>query len=305
MVAIQNWNSYMNAMNTALNFASSMVSLTLPGIVSDFYPNPADNVTPLEDIGNIFTTVLGIVPFTGPLETASGAIAGGLNFVIGVVKPPTLPNLFLDWSNVAASLATVLEEYQSAISSAISTTINAQVNSTTGINSLLVGGGFLGVTQNFTESDIQSALINSTNVFAIGLTLQAQKIFIYYTSFPTIPCSTSPGIGNSLLCINSGQGSIAYLLTQNDGNGNANNLDNLADLMVNKYGMTQQEFLVGPTDCFFSNSNQQLTSPFNGSIPIDSTTQCLFNVLVCNGGDGTAADEQGIIDSCKSQGLDL
>jgi hypothetical protein len=292
MVAIQNWNSYMNAMNNAVDFASSMLGFVLPGIVSDFYPNPASDVTTLDDIGKAFTTVLGIIPFTGPFKTASSAITGGLNFVMTVIKPPTLPNLFLDWSNIATSLATILEGYQDAISSAITTTLNVPVNSSTGINSLLVGGGFLGVTlQNFTESDIQSALIDyvvSTYDDSDG-------------SISCIPGQSGISSGPAYACVNITDGITEYLLTQNDG-GDANDLSDFADLLINKYGISQQEFLIGPSDCFNANGGQQLTDPFNGSIPIDPTTPCLFNILVCNAPSYQGPD---IIGQCQALGLPI
>ncbi|KIM96750.1 hypothetical protein OIDMADRAFT_32668 [Oidiodendron maius Zn] len=310
LVAIQNWNSYMNAMNTALNFASTMISLALPGIVSDFYPNPTDNITPLQEIGKVFTTALSIVPFTGALGTASSVVTKGLTFVLGIVKPPALPNLFLDWSDVSTSLGKILEGDQNALSSAITTTLNSPVNSSTGINQIVAGGDFLGVNQNFTENDIQSALINSTTVLAISLIFQAQKIFIAATFSVNGNCADSTdnrGLKLSYLCVpnSSGEGYQDYLLTKNDGSsdGEPADLDDFANLLVNKYGISQQTFLVGPRDCLTANGGKQLTDSFNGTIPLDPTTQCLFNILVCNV-DGGAADV-GIVQDCQDQGLDV
>ena len=300
----------MNAMNTALNFASTMISLTLPGIVSDFYPDPTDNITPLQDIGKVFTTVLSIIPFTGALATASTVVTKGLTFVLGVVKPPALPNLFLDWNDVSTSLGKILEGDQNALSSAIATILNSPVNSSTGINQIVAGGDFLGVNQNFTENDIQSALINSTTVLAISLIFQAQKIFIAATYSVNGNCEDSTdNQGNQLsyLCVpnSSGEGYQDYLLTKNDGSPGSDppGLDDFASLLVNKYGISQQTFLVGPRDCMMANGGQQLTDPFNGIIPLDPTTQCLFNVLVCNL-DGNAITV-GTVQDCQDQGLDV
>lgn len=304
LVAIQNWNSYMNSLNNAVEFASSIVGLTLPGIVSDFFPDPVNNVTPLEEIGKVFTSVLGIVPFTGAIKTASSVVTGGLNFVIGQVKPPALPNLFLDWSSVSTSLATVVQDYQSAVSSSITSILNAPVNSTDGINSILTGGNFLGVSQNFTQTDIQSEIINSTNVLAISLVLQAQKVFIFRTN-NTEPCDTdNGGLGLSQLCVTNGGTSTDYLLSQSDSHGNNNDMDSVADLLVNKYGISQEAFLVGPGACKDEHGGAQLSDPFNGTIPLDSTTTCLFNLIVCEStiGDNT---NLGIVQDCRNQGLDV
>lgn len=300
MVAIQNWNTYMNAMNTALNFASTMVTLTLPSIVRDLYPDPVDNVTPLKDIGKIFTTALSLVPFTGGFKTAGGAITGGLNFVNAVIKPPTLPNLFLDWSNIATSLATVLEDYQGAISSAITTTLNAPVNSSTGIHSLLVDGGFLGIAQNFSQSDIQSALIKSTNVLAISLALQAQKIFVGVYNYAADAECHWDWWGYSYWCIDHGQGSITeYFLYQDNGHGWPNLLRDLGYKLAWTYDINQVQYLIRPYECWKANGGKQLADPFNGSIPLDPYAPCLFNLLVCQATDPWI----GIIEDCRNQGV--
>jgi hypothetical protein len=304
LVAIQNWNSYINSLNTAVEFASSIIGLTLPGIVSDFFPKPVDNVTPLKDIGKVFTAVLIIVPFTGAIKTASSVVTGGLNFVLGEVNPPAEPNLFLDWSDISTSVAKLVQDYQSAVSVSAQNTLNAQVNSSAGINSILAGGNFLGVSQNFTQENIQSEIINSTNVLAISLTLQAQKMFVFRSTNTESCTGEDTGIGLSQLCVNTASGSVDYLLTQSDSHGNANNLDSVANLLVNKYGISQQQFLVGPASCKDANEGAQLTDPFNGSVPLDPTTTCLFNLLVCEDTIGGATNI-GTVEDCQGQGLDV
>jgi hypothetical protein len=293
----------MNSINTALNFASTMAALSLPGIASDFYSKPEDNVTPLKEIGKIFTTVLSLVPFTGPLKITSSAITGGLNFVLGVVKPPDMPDAFLEWTNIAQSLAKVLEDFSGRIASAVTTTLNAPVNSSTGIDSLLIGGSFLGVPENFTESEMQSALIRSINVKAISLAFQAQKIFVY-VFYSSVDCGdgTSSGLGYSYLCVSDGKGlSTEYSLNKDNGHDNGANLNDFTDLLVNKYQIPQEQFLIGPVDCWSANGDQQLADPFDGAIPVDPSTQCLFNVIVCHGTSNVW--DVGIIQDCRDQGL--
>ncbi|KAE9379197.1 hypothetical protein N431DRAFT_460482 [Stipitochalara longipes BDJ] len=70
MVAIQNWNNYIKSLNSAITFASSIIDLTPPGIVGDFYPDPSDNTTPLQTTEKAFTTVLGLVSFIETFSTA-------------------------------------------------------------------------------------------------------------------------------------------------------------------------------------------------------------------------------------------
>lgn len=88
LIAIQNWNSYMNSLNTAITFASSIISLTLPGVVSDFSIKPKDDVTPMKNLYKAMTTILGLIPFTGPVATGASALTQGVNFISQFIHPP-------------------------------------------------------------------------------------------------------------------------------------------------------------------------------------------------------------------------
>lgn len=90
LLAIQNWNSYMNSVNTAISFASSIISLTLPSLVSDLNVQPKDDVTPMKNLYKMFTSVLGMIPFTGAVATAAGGVTQGIDFIgeYSLSKPP-------------------------------------------------------------------------------------------------------------------------------------------------------------------------------------------------------------------------
>ncbi|KAG9233223.1 hypothetical protein BJ875DRAFT_464769 [Amylocarpus encephaloides] len=156
MVSVQNWNSYMNSLNTAIGFASSIAGLTLPGVVADFYPKPKDDITPLQTISKVFTTVLGMVPFTGSVSTATGVVTGSVIFLTSRLKIPAQPDRFMAWSDVSSSLSQVLSDYQANVATSLKSILDTKVNETGGINELLGGGAFLGVAQNFTQTDLQN-----------------------------------------------------------------------------------------------------------------------------------------------------
>ncbi|KAH6673213.1 hypothetical protein B0J14DRAFT_701164 [Halenospora varia] len=301
MVAIQNWNSYMNSINTAITFASSIASLTLPSIVSDFYPKPKDNVTPLITASKIFTTALGVIPFTGAVSTAASAVSGSVSFLAGRIKPPTETNLFVKWSDVAASLATVVSDYQAAVSTSLKATLDAKVDdSGNGILGVLSGGGFLGIAQNFTQADLQSKVTDSINIYAIGLVLQAQGVFVYrYPSGCTEEYYAE-------LCVDKadGSGKAGYSLIKSDGNSNAELQDDTAKLLLEKYGFTKDMIFTGPAGCFDANGKKQLVDPFTDALPLDKTSQCLFNLQVCGREETGWDSKKGIVDNCRdNQGL--
>ncbi|EUC50793.1 hypothetical protein COCMIDRAFT_641 [Bipolaris oryzae ATCC 44560] len=298
-LAIQNYNNYMNSLNTAVTFASSIISLRLGEIVADVYPDPKDDITPLKNIGLMFSSVLGVIPLTGAVATTVTAINGGLGVALRRALPPTPPDRFLAWSNLGQTMSDVLSDFQRSISDSLDRSLDAVIDDPTdGINELIKGGGFLGVSQNFTQSDLQDLVTESITRHAIGLALQAQKIFVYRIA--KIPsCGTLPGT----MCVENGDGSFnGRLLIQADSDDNSQNKDDLAELLATKYGITQEELLKGPTDCFDMNNKQQLVNPFENGLPTDPKAPCVFNLLTCN---VDAPIGKGIIERCRDQGLDI
>lgn len=315
-LAIQNYNNYMNSLNTAVTFASSIISLKLGEIVADVYPDPKDDITPLKNIGLMFSSVLGVIPFTGAVASTATAINGGLGFALRRATPPTPPDRFIAWSNLGQTMSDVLSDFQRFISDSLDKSLNAVIDDPTDgiskfscidlngiqlltcVDELIKGGGFLGVSENFTQSDLQTIVTESITRNAIGLALQAQKMFVFRIG-KVEKCKDLSGT----LCSDNGDGSFTIrLLTQANGKGVAQNKDDLADVLSSKYGITKEELLKGPTDCFDANNKQQLINPFENGLPADPKAPCVFNVLTCN---VDAPNSQGIIDRCRAEGLDI
>ncbi|KAF6793802.1 hypothetical protein CSOJ01_13801 [Colletotrichum sojae] len=306
LVAMQNWNSYMNSINTAITFASSIISLILPEIVTDFYPKPADNVTPMKDAIRMFNTVLGAVPLTGALGTASSAITGGLSFLSGQMKVPTGKDQFLAWTQISSTMATVVQEYQAAVAASVQETLDANLaQAVGGMYVTLLDGQFLGVHRNVTQQDIQDSVIDTFKIRAAALALQAQKMFIYRVS--GMPwCS---GDSAAFRCAQDGDKWGSYSLLQLDGNGNGVIQNDVVDLLVNKYGLKQEDVLIVPTACYDKNGKKQLVDGFGDSLPLDPKAECLFMVPTCDAtisSSGIAYPEaDGYEDRCGQQGISL
>ncbi|KAL5331066.1 hypothetical protein ACEPPN_000595 [Leptodophora sp. 'Broadleaf-Isolate-01'] len=282
LVAIQNWNSYVNSVNTAISFASSIAGLTLPGVVSDFYKKPKDDITPLKTLSMVFSTTLGLIPFTGSIQTAASAVSGGIGFLGRQLTIPEEPDRFLAWSDISSSLATVVSDYQAEVSKSFKAIIDVPVDDPAGINAILSDGQFLGIAQNFTQSDLQTAVTDSINIFAIGL---------------------DDGKA-SRLCVKGDNGAdVGYLMLKADGDSNAVNQDDFAKLLVEKYGMTKEQILIGPTACYDANNKQQLANPFGNALPLNKDAQCLFNLPVCFEFDGNWKSTDGIVDNCGNIGV--
>ncbi|KAL5113338.1 hypothetical protein ACEQ8H_008801 [Pleosporales sp. CAS-2024a] len=305
-VAVQNWNNYMNSLSTSISFASSILSLRLSQIVSDVMPNPIDNVTPLKDIGTIFGAILGMVPFTGPVQSAAGLASSGLGFVLSRVQPPQPADKFLAWSNVGGSMADIVQEYQGIVSETTQTIIDAPIDDPkNGINLILQGGGFLGDSQNFTQQELQAVVIDGVTRTALGMALQAQKIFVT-RFFNRATCND--GESNDVLCRGNGGGSSTvtiWSLLRADDKNNAQPQTAVADALVNKYGFTKDQMLKGVTDCYDGNNKRQLASPLLtfGAIPVTPTAMCVFNILVCDIDTAAGTNNMGVVDYCRSKGV--
>lgn len=307
-VAIQNWNNYMNSLNTGITFASSILSLRLSQIVTDVMPTPVDNITPLKNIGTIFGAILGVVPLTGPISTAKGIASSGLSFVLSRAKPPQPADKFLTWSKVSDSMADIVQQYQGIISDTTTNIINAPIDDpNNGINAVLTGGEFLGVAQNFTQKQLQDAIIDSLTQTALGAALQAQKIFI--TRFFNRASCNRDNLSSDLCKQNEGSSTVTiWSLLKSDDKGNAQPQTDIASTLLSKYNMTSEQMLKGPTDCFDGNGKKQLVDPVQavGALPTDPHAPCLFNLLVCDIDTAAGTDNQGIVDFCNSkQGLGI
>ena len=97
-------------------------------------------------------------------------------------------------------------------------------------------------------------------------------------------------------------------MIQVDSDGNSNDQNDAVSLLQSKYGLTQDEVLIGPVTCYLENGNTQLASPFNGSLALDPSTPCLFNVKVCIWDDSTYisvntnSKDQSVSDVCSGLG---
>ncbi|KAL2877571.1 hypothetical protein SGCOL_007096 [Colletotrichum sp. CLE4] len=300
LVAVQNWNSYMNSLNTAITFASSIMSLTLPGIVQDFYPNPKDDITDLKTMTRVFAGILSIIPFTGPINTVAGAIGSTSSFVSTNLKAPEPTNLFLSWSNVATSLGKVVQNWQSAVSSSFQTTIDAQVNVTGGIFQIIRDGKFLGTSRNITQGDMQKEMTRSLELYTIGLALQAQKVFVLRSQ----PFDTTCTEGTEAeLCSQDPDGRWRhYILIQRSDHKNAIGRKDLMNLLTGKYQLKKETVTKEVAECVDAAGGNQLTYPFGDILPVDSTTKCIFNLQVCTTPPGA---REGIITTCEGLGLNV
>ncbi|KAK7914957.1 hypothetical protein PG985_012660 [Apiospora marii] len=255
LIAIQNWNSYMNSMNTAITFASSIISLTLPGIVSDLSISPPDDVTPMKNLYKAMTTILGLIPFTGPVATGASALTQGINFITG-------------------QMGNVIQAWQAQVADAFKKILDAPVDdANSGILNVIAKGAFLGYSQNVTQSDLQKNMIDSFRVYGAGLALRAQGFQL------SVSDNTNPANGNT--CTDSVKHWGVAGSCRDDGNGNWRQVvlvdkdgygqEGIMQKLIDNYGLTQDVALQDNVDC--NNAD-----PTTDSLPLDPKTKCLFTL---------------------------
>ncbi|KAL8364697.1 hypothetical protein RB595_003804 [Gaeumannomyces hyphopodioides] len=303
LVAAQNWNSYMNSLNTAITFASSILSLQLPAISNDFITTPRDDVTPLNNILSMFATILGAIPVTGDIKNVITGGSQAVRFIAGMTKPPAQPDKFLTWSGVANSLGEVVKVYQSSVSKALSATLNAPIlDKNAGLGTILAGGEFLGARQNVTEGDVSGRVLDALTVYAVGLALTSQRVFINRA----LGLQSCTPTHDEAVEVCTGPDSNGWY-TQNlflraDGEKTFSATE-IARKLSSKYGIDKQQYLLDVAKCYDDNGKKQLFNPFaDQAIPVDRKTPCLFNVPVCDSFPGTKGS---IVADCRSKGLNL
>ncbi|KAL5600876.1 uncharacterized protein BROUX77_005125 [Berkeleyomyces rouxiae] len=293
LVAVQNYNSYMNSLNTAISFAASIMSLEMPAVINDFWPSPPDDSTPFQELTSMITLALSVVPFTGPLKSVSSAPKGVTGFLESQVQTPKTPNLFVKWSELGTSIASAVKDYQSSISTSLQNTLDAAIDDpTSGINSVLAGGGFLGVSQNFTQTDMQTAITDSLKLRSIALALQGRKAFIYRSSGGCFNSNNDA----SKFCATVNGVETQFALRMGD-----EEQQELAGKIINTYGISKEIFLQGPSTCFDQHKVQLYTPEM---LPVDSKAPCIFNLPVCTF-DSATFPGRTIVENCKLQGIDV
>ncbi|KAH7119321.1 hypothetical protein EDB81DRAFT_816150 [Dactylonectria macrodidyma] len=298
LVAIQNWNSYMNQLYTALIATSNILSLKLPTIVTDLYPKPRDNITPLKTMTRVFAGALSIIPFTGPVNTAAGAISSAVGFISTNLKAPTPPDEFLQWSNIANSMGKMVQAWQGSLSDSIQTTIDAQANVTGGIYQVIRDGKFLGAHRNVTQTELQDNILRSMELYTIGLILQSQGVFVLKSQ--PITDRECNEYGSHYLCVDEGNGvKRQYLVTRRDKEDNALSQEDLVNKLTGTYGLTREQIMLETADCFTAVGREQGAYPFGDTLPVDPATKCIFNLNVCE----SDFSREGIIKMCRDLGV--
>ncbi|KAH6692692.1 hypothetical protein F5X68DRAFT_229045 [Plectosphaerella plurivora] len=300
LVAIQNWNSYMNQLYTALIATSNILSLKLPTIVSDLNPKPRDDITPLKTMTRVFAGALSIIPFTGAVSTAAGVISSTSSFISTNLQAPTPPDDFLQWSNIANSMGTMVQAWQGSLSDSIQNTIDAQANVTGGIYQIVRDGKFLGAHRNVTQAELQDNILRSMELYTIGLILQSRGVFLYKSR--PISDNQCKEYGSHYLCVDEGNGvQRQYILLKRDKEDNATSQSDLVDKLVDTYKLTREQILRDPAECFTEVKNEQGAYPFGDVLPVDPTTKCIFNLNVCES-DNSGANK-GIVKMCRDLGV--
>ncbi|KAK1974063.1 hypothetical protein LZ30DRAFT_694611 [Colletotrichum cereale] len=110
-MAIQGWNNYINNLNQALQYTSTILSLKLPKIVNDLWPKPRDDVTGIKRYVAWTNGILNAFPITATLGSIAGitaaVIMGGNIILSGMLTAPATDQQYLSWSSISSQLGSL------------------------------------------------------------------------------------------------------------------------------------------------------------------------------------------------------
>ncbi|KAL0936862.1 uncharacterized protein CTRU02_209078 [Colletotrichum truncatum] len=298
LMGMQSWNNYINNLNLAVTYSATIIGLKLPKLVDDLWPKKRDGVTPLKMILAWVNGLLNAFPTTAVFGATAGGVASavqGNNIIAsGMMIPPGADGQYVRWSDLANQMGSKIDEYKRAIGAYAQKIIDAPINETQwGINKALQGGAFLTRDRNVTQDDFDNWMYRTISVNAMGLLMQAQNVYIIRT-FNKTDCDDSDP---AFLCRLEPNNKWTEWRFQRKGSEDNVPENRLAKKLVETYGLTKEQILKGPTDCFDSHDYEQLTNPWEtvsakGISPKDPIELCNFNVNICNM-DVAEGDEYG------------
>ncbi|KAH6711157.1 hypothetical protein BKA61DRAFT_695093 [Leptodontidium sp. MPI-SDFR-AT-0119] len=269
----------MNSLNTAITFASSIMSLDMPAIIKDLWPAANDSTTSAKELTSIISLGLSVIPFTGTLSTVAGVAKGVNSFV----------DLFVKWSDLASSISTAMQAYQSAVSKSLDDTINAGLDdSKTGVKSHAFWRWIPRRVSHFTQTDMQSEITDNLKLRSMALALQGLKAYIYRATGDCFNANNDP----YKFCATINGTKWEYFLMVGD--------DFAQDVGTKLlgYGLKPAVFLQGPADCL-DKYGVQLFTP-----PMLTSSECVFNLPVCTPGS-TDNIVKSIHETCQKLALDV
>ncbi|KKF96076.1 hypothetical protein CFO_g1553 [Ceratocystis platani] len=283
LLATQNLNTYMNAVLQGSEAASNILTEILPGMVADLYPQGDGSAVATKDLYPLFNTILSVISFAKPspgtntaTPTASGTTAtSGLNsteFIIEALQPSLPEGETTAWTNMTNHLPVVMEDYIDQISLTLQDVIDKPINEPMGgLASVLKGGSFLGLSEDFSQEDLGNTAGPALKVWAAAMMLRSQGFMISVANQTSNAADTCVGsdtaIGSSSLCIDNGPENWTMATLVDKGYHPQNEV---MDILVSKYGLTREQITHEALTC------DPNVDYFGGVLPLDPKAKCLF-----------------------------
>ncbi|KAJ0159822.1 hypothetical protein CTA2_9042 [Colletotrichum tanaceti] len=311
LMAIQGWNNYINNLNLALTYMATILSLKLGAIVNDLWPVKQDNISPWKMAIGWMNGIINAFPTTWLFGAVYGGIASGVQGVGivagGMLVVPTGASQFIRWSDIANQMGSEIDNYKKAIGAYAKAVMDAPIDDPKwGINKVLRGGRFLARDNNITLDDIDRWMYQTIATNAMGAIMQARNVYVIRTFNLTL-CYPTP---YAIMCELQPNNKYTEHRLQRKKKDRAEN--ELAKKLIETHGLTQEQVLKGPAECFDANDYQQLTNPWEAltetGIQEGAIEKCNFNLNVCNFDAaehyGYASHDEHVDRWCAEQGIE-
>ncbi|WQF84419.1 hypothetical protein CDEST_09433 [Colletotrichum destructivum] len=311
LMGVQGWNNYVNNLNLALTYTATILSFKLSKLVNDLWPAQKDNVTGWKIFIAWVNGVINAFPTTAVYGATAGAwasaVQGGGIISSGMMVAPSGGDQFIRWSDLANQMGSQIDEYKKAVGAYAKTVIDAPIaDPKWGINKVLSGGVFLTRDNNITQDDVDNWMYKSISTNAMGLLMQTQNVYIIRT-FNKTECDPTP---DAIFCEIQPNNKWTERRFQKRKSSKPEN--KLAKKLIETYGLTKEQVLKGPTDCFDASDYEQLINPWETltekGLTLEPIRLCNFNVNVCNFDEaedyGYAYNSDHTDGWCEAQGID-
>ncbi|CAG8952499.1 hypothetical protein HYFRA_00001246 [Hymenoscyphus fraxineus] len=289
LAAIQTWNNYMNSIYTAISYSSTIIMKVLPRVVQDLYNDPRDGVTRIQELAILLNMIVAIIPVTGRRGAINDFSNSGLGgFVRRIISTPAPADEFVTWSDLSIIIATMAQDYERFILQTFQDVINTPIGAPGGVNSILSGGGFLGLSPRITADDfeydtkLQRNIFEAVTLYSITLALRAQHIFLqvtYSEKSKAKNCHDLNKIGAAGMCVEREGGWTGYVLLQSE-DGELTPPKKVAEKLIGDYGLTKERIFLDTVKCYVDNGRKQVPDPFVHTVVVNATTPCIFYMEV-------------------------
>ncbi|POW08858.1 hypothetical protein PSHT_09408 [Puccinia striiformis] len=313
LAAAHRFNTFVNQIYEATAYALGVVSDLSPTMVDDLIPDATN-------FWNFSAVYVGIL--TAWITGIPAAIfGGGVGSIIWMVMMSTMfvgsaavwvvanlyipdPQKFVRWSEVIYRLQDFENHMQGALSNFTQNVIDSGISTEQGLYGISKEGNLFDDMKFRTESEIQTDLEQTLKLRSLSHILKIQNAFVTRGSQPCNGDGPNGALnepGKLSYCDNGGIMMNIVLAGEKDREEPIYN----AAMVADKYGLSTELLTTTAWRCQQKYGVYRHPTVVNATQPYDTSSDCLFNLPVCDLTDPAIRDNKhhmGVVEACRKLG---